>query len=48
MPETTDRPLDTIARLSALGAPETLYRVFRRLWRIAPGDYRRRFHSQKA
>lgn len=45
--EATDHPLDTVARLTGLGAPETLYRVFRRHWRVSPGDYRRRFHSKK-
>ncbi|WP_240196933.1 GlxA family transcriptional regulator [Nonomuraea lactucae] len=45
--EATDHPLDTVARLTGLGAPETLYRVFRRHWRVSPGDYRRRFHSRK-
>ncbi|MDF5758016.1 GlxA family transcriptional regulator [Spongiactinospora sp. TRM90649] len=43
--ETTDDPLDTVARRSGLGVGETLYRVFRRHWRISPGDYRRRFRS---
>ena len=37
------RPLDAVARQSGLGAPETLSRVFRRHWRISPGDCRRRF-----
>lgn len=41
--ETTDHPLDRVARESGLGRPETLYRVFRRAWRVSPGDYRRRF-----
>ncbi|GIE77314.1 AraC family transcriptional regulator [Actinoplanes philippinensis] len=41
--ETTDHPLDRIARETGIGAPETLFRVFRRLWRVAPGEYRRRF-----
>jgi transcriptional regulator GlxA family with amidase domain len=41
--ETTDHPLDRIARETGIGAPETLFRVFRRLWRIAPGEYRRYF-----
>ncbi|MFI7427498.1 GlxA family transcriptional regulator [Micromonospora sp. NPDC049836] len=45
--EATGHPLDTVARQSGLGAPETLYRVFRRHWRIAPGDYRRRFHGKE-
>ncbi|MFB4316779.1 GlxA family transcriptional regulator [Actinomadura sp. 21ATH] len=44
--ESTGHPLDRVARESGLGAPETLYRVFRRHWRISPGDYRRRFRSQ--
>lgn len=45
--ETTAHPLDRVARDCGLGAPETLYRVFRRHWRISPGDYRRRFHSKQ-
>ncbi|MEV0584447.1 GlxA family transcriptional regulator [Nonomuraea sp. NPDC050310] len=45
--EATDHPLHTVARLTGLGVPETLYRVFRRHWRVSPGDYRRRFHSRK-
>ena len=45
--EETGHPLDRVARESGLGAAETLYRVFRRHWRVAPGDYRRRFRSQR-
>ncbi|MEO3813825.1 GlxA family transcriptional regulator [Sphaerisporangium sp. B11E5] len=45
--ETTTHPLPTIARTTGLGAPETLYRIFRRHWRISPGDYRRRFQSKE-
>ncbi|WP_327085744.1 GlxA family transcriptional regulator [Nonomuraea sp. NBC_01738] len=45
MLEVSDHPLDTVARETGLGCPETLYRVFRRHWRVTPGDYRRRFHS---
>lgn len=41
--ETTDDPLDRIARRAGLGMAETLYRVFRRHLRVSPGDYRRRF-----
>ena len=43
--ELTDDAQDRIARASGLGTPETLYRVFRRHWRVAPGDYRRRFRT---
>lgn len=46
--ETTDHPLDRVARESGLGRPETLYRVFRRTWRVSPGDYRRRFRTKEA
>jgi transcriptional regulator GlxA family with amidase domain len=46
--ETTDHPLDRIARDTGIGAPETLFRVFRRLWRVAPGEYRRRFTTREA
>jgi transcriptional regulator GlxA family with amidase domain len=45
--ELTGHPLDRVARESGLGAPETLYRVFRRHWRISPGDYRHRFQSKE-
>ncbi len=41
-------PLDTVARQSGLGAPETLHRVFRRHWRISPGDYRRWLQSKES
>lgn len=46
--EITDHPLDRVARESGLGRPETLYRVFRRTWRISPGDYRRRFRTKES
>ncbi|MFI7124448.1 GlxA family transcriptional regulator [Nonomuraea sp. NPDC050153] len=45
--EVTAHPLDRVARESGLGTPETLYRVFRRHWRISPGDHRRRFQSKE-
>lgn len=45
--ETTGHSLDRVARESGLGAPETLYRVFRRHWRVSPGDYRRRFRAKE-
>ncbi|MET8151215.1 GlxA family transcriptional regulator [Actinoplanes sp. NPDC049668] len=43
--EVTADPLDRVARESGLGGSETLYRTFRRHWRISPGDYRRRFRT---
>ncbi|MBC6456998.1 GlxA family transcriptional regulator [Actinomadura sp. HBU206391] len=46
--EITGHPLDRVARESGLGVPETLYRVFRRHWRISPGDYRRRFQAKES
>ncbi|MEO3790171.1 helix-turn-helix domain-containing protein [Nonomuraea sp. B10E15] len=46
--EVTGHPLATVARESGLGTPETLYRVFRRHWRISPGDHRRRFQSKES
>jgi transcriptional regulator GlxA family with amidase domain len=46
--EITGYPLDRVARESGLGAAETLYRVFRRHWRISPGDYRRRFQAKES
>ncbi|SEG77064.1 Transcriptional regulator GlxA family, contains an amidase domain and an AraC-type DNA-binding HTH domain [Thermomonospora echinospora] len=46
--EITDHPLERVARECGLGSPETLYRVFRRHWRISPGDYRRRFHLKES
>ncbi|WP_090930817.1 GlxA family transcriptional regulator [Nonomuraea jiangxiensis] len=45
--EVTGHPLERVARESGLGSPETLYRVFRRHWRISPGDHRRRFQSKE-
>ncbi|WP_433442299.1 GlxA family transcriptional regulator [Nonomuraea sp. CA-141351] len=45
--EVTGHPLDRVARESGLGTPETLYRVFRRHWRISPGDHRRGFRSKE-
>ncbi|MEU9834675.1 GlxA family transcriptional regulator [Streptosporangium sp. NPDC048047] len=45
--EATGHPLDRVARESGLGTPETLYRVFRRHWRISPGDHRRRFRTKE-
>ncbi|MBA9002345.1 MULTISPECIES: GlxA family transcriptional regulator [Thermomonospora] len=46
--ETTDHPIDRVARECGLGSPDTLYRIFRRYWRISPGDYRRRFHTKES
>jgi transcriptional regulator GlxA family with amidase domain len=46
--ESTDAPLARVARDCGLGLPETLYRTFRRRWRISPADYRRRFRSREA
>ncbi|TDC00940.1 GlxA family transcriptional regulator [Nonomuraea longispora] len=46
--EVTGHPLATVARESGLGTPGTLYRVFRRHWRISPGDHRRRFQSKES
>ncbi|MFG1860083.1 GlxA family transcriptional regulator [Microbispora bryophytorum] len=46
--ETTGHSLDRVARESGLGVAETLYRVFRRHWRVSPGDYRRRFRSKES
>jgi transcriptional regulator GlxA family with amidase domain len=45
--EHTSHPLDRVARESGLGVPETLYRVFRRHWRVAPGEYRHRFRATR-
>jgi len=46
--ESTDAPLTLVARDCGLGLPETLYRTFRRRWRISPADYRRRFQQKGA
>ncbi|MEU7892450.1 DJ-1/PfpI family protein [Nonomuraea sp. NPDC049152] len=46
--EVTDHPLERVAREAGLGTPETLYRVFRRHWRISPGAYRRRFQTKES
>jgi transcriptional regulator GlxA family with amidase domain len=43
--EGTDHTLDHVARLSGLGTPETLYRVFHRHLGVSPGEYRRRFRT---
>ena len=43
--ETSDVPFETIARLSGLGSPDTLRRVFTREVGIAPADYRQRFRT---
>ncbi|WP_030453128.1 GlxA family transcriptional regulator [Herbidospora cretacea] len=45
--ETTDEPLDVVARRTGLGLPGSLYRVFRRHLRVSPGDYRRRFRDKE-
>jgi transcriptional regulator GlxA family with amidase domain len=41
--ETTDRPVDQIAREAGFGTAETLQRSFRRRVRTTPGEYRRLF-----
>jgi transcriptional regulator GlxA family with amidase domain len=46
--ESSDAPLSRVARDCGLGLPETLYRTFRRRWRISPADYRRRFQHREA
>ena len=46
--EVTGHPLDRVARDCGLGAPETLYRVFRRHWQVSPGNYRSRFQSKES
>lgn len=41
--ETTQNPVEEIARVCGFGAPETMNRVFRRRLDIAPGDHRDHF-----
>ncbi len=41
--ETSDAPLDTVARLSGLGSVESLRRAFLREVGVTPHAYRRRF-----
>lgn len=43
--ETSDAPIETVARLSGLGSPDTLRRVFTREVGIAPTEYRQRFRT---
>lgn len=43
--ETSDAPFETVARLSGLGSPDTLRRVFTREVGIAPAEYRQRFRT---
>lgn len=45
MLESTDQPLDDVARASGLGSVETLHRALRRQIGIAPAAYRRRFRT---
>jgi transcriptional regulator GlxA family with amidase domain len=44
--ETTTGSLDLIATRCGLGTAESLRRAFQRRVGVAPGAYRRRFHSQ--
>lgn len=41
--ETTDQPVDRVGAAVGLRRPETLYRSFRRIVGVAPGQYRARF-----
>ncbi|MFE0425932.1 GlxA family transcriptional regulator [Streptomyces sp. NPDC058953] len=43
--ETTDQPLDRIARVTGLRSVETLHRAFRRQISTSPAAYRRRFRT---
>jgi transcriptional regulator GlxA family with amidase domain len=43
--ESTDAPIDEIARSCGFGTPETMRRAFARRLRVAPHDYRERFGS---
>ncbi|MCT9092416.1 DJ-1/PfpI family protein [Streptomyces sp. ASQP_92] len=46
--ETTDVPLDEVARESGLGSVETLHRALRRTLATTPAAYRRRFRAKAA
>lgn len=46
--ESSDAPFETVARLSGLGSPDTLRRVFTREVGIAPAEYRQRFRTTGA
>lgn len=46
--ETTDAPIDVIARRCGFGTPETLRRAFHRRLRVGPAAYRARFHRLEA
>ncbi|MEU1825892.1 helix-turn-helix domain-containing protein [Streptomyces abikoensis] len=43
--ETTDQPLEQVARTCGLRSPETLHRAFRRQISTTPAAYRRRFRT---
>jgi transcriptional regulator GlxA family with amidase domain len=43
--ETTDTPVESVARSCGFGTVETLHRSFRRTVRATPAEYRRRFSS---
>ena len=46
--ETSDRPVDGVARATGFGTAETLRRAFVRRLRVAPTDYRKRFRKEPA
>ncbi|MEM8997858.1 MAG: helix-turn-helix domain-containing protein, partial [Acidobacteriota bacterium] len=41
--EETDEPLGAVARSCGFGSADSMRRSFRRVVKVAPGDYRRRF-----
>lgn len=43
--ETTGRSVGEVAEASGFGRVETIHRAFRRVLRIAPGQYRRHFRA---
>jgi transcriptional regulator GlxA family with amidase domain len=43
--ETTDQPVERIARRCGFGTPDTMHRAFRRRLDVTPSDYRRHFQA---
>jgi transcriptional regulator GlxA family with amidase domain len=46
--ESSDMPVDKIARRCGLTSGECLARLFRQIWRISPTEYRSRFRARIA
>lgn len=48
LPESTDRPIDTIAAACGIGSPVTLRPNFSAAFNISPSQYRARFRAEAA